>query len=554
MAKAVKIIITGDASDARKAFGDVEESSSKMSRTLAGAATAVGGAFAVDKIIDFGGQLLNTSAQLASIDTKVKTVFEGQAATIRAWADKNNEAFGLTDDQLAGLAANFGDLLKPMGFTADQAASMSKDVIGLAGALSSWTGGTKSAAEVSSILAKAMLGERDGLKELGISISEADVQAKLAAKGQDNLTGAALEQAKAIATQELIFEKSADAQKAWAAGGNEALKSSNKVKASMAELQETLALKLGPIIQKVVGWFGDNMPTAIAFAEAAFNKIVPVVAGIASKITALTGFLMDHKEILIGVGVAIATLLIPPLVAWAVAAATAAAATIAGTLPVIALGVAIAGLVAGIIWVVQNFDIFKDAALTVFDAVTGAASTAIGWITDNWPLLLAILTGPFGLAVKGIADHWDTILTFIKELPGKIRDAAAGMWDGIGDAFKVAINALIGMWNNLAFPSFEIGGWDTPFGEAPSFHTPKIQFPQIPYLAEGGIVTRPTLAMLGESGREAVIPLGRGGYGAGNNYTINQYIAPGADKAAIGQATVEAIVAYERNNGKGWRG
>ena len=42
-----------------------------------------------------------------------------------------------------------------------------------------------------------------------------------------------------------------------------------------------------------------------------------------------------------------------------------------------------------------------------------------------------------------------------------------------------------------------------------------------PGLAEGGIVTRPTLALIGERGREAVIPLDRGGYG--NTVTINVY-------------------------------
>ena len=45
--------------------------------------------------------------------------------------------------------------------------------------------------------------------------------------------------------------------------------------------------------------------------------------------------------------------------------------------------------------------------------------------------------------------------------------------------------------------------------------------PEIPTLAKGGIVNRPTLAMLGEAGPEAVVPLGRGG-GAG--MTVNLVI------------------------------
>jgi hypothetical protein len=47
------------------------------------------------------------------------------------------------------------------------------------------------------------------------------------------------------------------------------------------------------------------------------------------------------------------------------------------------------------------------------------------------------------------------------------------------------------------------------------------QIPEIPKLAKGGIVDRPTLAMLGEAGPEAVVPLGRGG-GAG--MTVNLVI------------------------------
>ena len=62
-----------------------------------------------------------------------------------------------------------------------------------------------------------------------------------------------------------------------------------------------------------------------------------------------------------------------------------------------------------------------------------------------------------------------------------------------------------------------------PFGRSiGGFSIGMPQIPEIPTLAEGGIVNRPTLAMLGESGPEAVIPLGRGRGGSG--MTINLVI------------------------------
>jgi hypothetical protein len=55
----------------------------------------------------------------------------------------------------------------------------------------------------------------------------------------------------------------------------------------------------------------------------------------------------------------------------------------------------------------------------------------------------------------------------------------------------------------------------------PGFSVGLPQIPEIPNLAKGGIVSRPTLAMLGESGPEAVVPLGRG---AGTGMTVNLVI------------------------------
>jgi len=61
-------------------------------------------------------------------------------------------------------------------------------------------------------------------------------------------------------------------------------------------------------------------------------------------------------------------------------------------------------------------------------------------------------------------------------------------------------------------------------------------------LAEGGIVTSATLAMIGEKGPEAVIPLDRMGQMGGNSVTIN---VNGGDP----QSVVNALRTYMRQNG-----
>ena len=78
-----------------------------------------------------------------------------------------------------------------------------------------------------------------------------------------------------------------------------------------------------------------------------------------------------------------------------------------------------------------------------------------------------------------------------------------------------------------------------------------VSLPNLPILGRGGIVSRPTLALIGERGREAVVPLDRGGFGATFNIAVQ--VAPGTSPAVVGAAVVDQIRAYERVAGKAWR-
>jgi hypothetical protein len=113
---------------------------------------------------------------------------------------------------------------------------------------------------------------------------------------------------------------------------------------------------------------------------------------------------------------------------------------------------------------------------------------------------------------------------------------------GVFNIYKSLFNGIAKLWNNtIGSLSFDFPDW------VPGLGGKGFSVPNIPMLADGGIVTGPTLAMIGERGPEAVIPLsGRGG-GMGN-YTIN--ITGGLGSSAeIGTAVVNAIRAFNRQNG-----
>ena len=99
------------------------------------------------------------------------------------------------------------------------------------------------------------------------------------------------------------------------------------------------------------------------------------------------------------------------------------------------------------------------------------------------------------------------------------------------------MEAIKWLWNTTVGGfGFEIPSW-VPLVGGKSF--------SIPEMAKGGIVRSPTVALLGEAGPEAVVPLGGAGFG---NVTIQVYaLTPTAE---VGRKVYDALREYERLTGK----
>jgi hypothetical protein len=191
----------------------------------------------------------------------------------------------------------------------------------------------------------------------------------------------------------------------------------------------------------------------------------------------------------------------------------------------------------------------------------GAFNAVISWVSSNWPILATILFGPFGLAVSLIIRNWSTITGFFSSVVGAIGGVISRVVGAITSPFQAAwswvqsniFGPIKSVWNSIAgalnaihislkVPSFVPGiggkGWEW-------------NGPNLPMLASGGIVNRATLAVLGERGPEAVIPLGRGGGAVGGNTVLNVTVnvPPSSNPAAIGGEVVRTLKAYVRANG-----
>lgn len=152
-----------------------------------------------------------------------------------------------------------------------------------------------------------------------------------------------------------------------------------------------------------------------------------------------------------------------------------------------------------------------------------------------------------GLFVSLIATFFNLGKTLGDALIGALIDALKGLARGGLGVGKDFANAIIRFVNDNALAklndllNFTLS---LPFGKSFTFDPPDLKIPE---LAAGGIVRSPTLALIGEAGPEAVIPLSRAGGmgiggGGGNTITIN---VQGADPNAV----VAALQRYVRQSG-----
>jgi hypothetical protein len=73
----------------------------------------------------------------------------------------------------------------------------------------------------------------------------------------------------------------------------------------------------------------------------------------------------------------------------------------------------LAALVTGIVLAYQHSETFRKIVQASFRVVLAVVQAVWGWIKKNWPLLLAVLTGPIGLLATFVIKHFDTIKSVI---------------------------------------------------------------------------------------------------------------------------------------------
>ena len=158
--------------DSQSSLNKFGKSATTIGKTLSLAITA--------PILAIGAAAIKTASDLEETSSKFDVVFKDISKSADdAFKDLRNN-FGLSSRASKELLGNTGDLLTGFGFTQKAALNLSKEVNKLAVDLASFTNFSGGAKGASDALTKALLGERESVKALGISILEEDVKKQVA--------------------------------------------------------------------------------------------------------------------------------------------------------------------------------------------------------------------------------------------------------------------------------------------------------------------------------------------------------------------------------------
>lgn len=156
--------------------------------------------------------------------------------------------------------------------------------------------------------------------------------------------------------------------------------------------------------------------------------------------------------------------------------------------------------------------------------------TAISGMITAFEILLRVVTFTID-AIRATLRffHQDVanVVYFIITIPQKVVGAFVNLAEAMTSPFRAAFRAIASLWNNtIGKIGFTIPDW------IPIVGGKKFNVPNVPLLAEGGVVTKPTLAMIGEAGPEAVVPLNKAGAMGDINITIQAGALMGSDVEA----------------------
>lgn len=281
----VKVSVFADTTQFSKAFKGLANESglSKLAGfgKQAAAVMVKAAAAAAGTAVAIGTKAIMMAGDLEQSAGAIEDVFKGSAGQMKDFAASANTSVGLTRNAYNELATVLGSQLKNAGIPMGELAGKTDGLIRQGADMAAMFGGTT--ADAVGALSSALKGERDPIERYGVSLKQAQIDAKAAAMG---FTDVSSQQAQAAATLQLIADQTADASGKFGRESNTWSHQVQVIKAKVSDFVTALGEKLLPAATAVATWFAETGEPALErLANAIIARAGPAIDQLAGWFT-----------------------------------------------------------------------------------------------------------------------------------------------------------------------------------------------------------------------------------------------------------------------------
>lgn len=237
-------------SESKKWDKAAAESADEAENSWTGAVGKIVGALSAAGVatilVNWGKAAISAASDLAEVQNVVDVTFGAGAVKIDSWAKSAGKAFGLTETQAKRYTSTIGAMMKSQGIADDQLLEMSTDLAGLAADMASFY--NLDFDEAFQKIRAGISGETEPLKQLGVNMSAANLEAFRLEKGMTKAFSAMSQGEQTALRYQYIMQATADAQGDFARTADGFANATRRVETAM----DTIKTVGGGLLMEVV--------------------------------------------------------------------------------------------------------------------------------------------------------------------------------------------------------------------------------------------------------------------------------------------------------------
>ncbi len=262
--------------------GDTLQAAGDKLENVGGKVSSVGNVLTAGvtaPLLAAGGVALNMASDYEESLNKVDVAFGKASQQVRAFAQTTVDQFGIAEGTALDMAALYGDMATSMKIPREEAAQMSQELVGLAGDLASFK--NIGLEEASTALKSIFTGETESLKNLGVVMTQTNLDAFALAEGFGKTTEEMTEAEKVQLRYQYVLAATKNAQGDYARTATGTANSLRTMQESSKELAVTFGQELLPEITPLIQQ-GTKLIKTFSNLDEEQKQLIVRTAGVAA--------------------------------------------------------------------------------------------------------------------------------------------------------------------------------------------------------------------------------------------------------------------------------